>query len=160
MDQSQARPARLCRGVLRGMLARRCALASRCRSSILTGKVVVVIVVTVIVIARYCCCCVWRRKEQGDQKGQRGGRVDDADRSGPVALGAQDGPADIEAAAHREQEAVGQRDEPAVAQGIWRGDAREACHRTASAGRGGRAETAWHRVRQPFSPPPFELCMC
>ena len=86
--------------------------------------------------------------------------MDDADRSGPVALGAQDGPADIEAATDREQEAVGQRDESAVAQGIWRGDAREAYYRTASAGRGCRAETSWHRVRQSFSPLFLEVCIC
>ena len=134
MDQSQARPGHLCRSIFRGMLARRCALASRCRSSILKGKGVVVIVVTIIGITRFCCGCLWRREGQGDQKGQRGGRVGDADRSGTVARGAQDGAADIEAAADREQKAVGERDKPAVAQGIWRGDARKAYYRTTSAG--------------------------
>ena len=61
--------------------------------------------------------------------------MDDADRSVAVALGAQDGTAYIETASDGEQEAVGERDEWFVTQGIWRGDAREACYRTASAGR-------------------------
>lgn len=52
--------------------------------------------------------------------------MDDADRSGPVTLGAQVGTTDIEAASDGEQEVVGERDEWVVTQGIWRGDAREA----------------------------------
>ena len=86
----------------------------------------------------------------------------DADRSGAIARGAQDGATDFEAAADREQKVVGECDKPAVAQGIWRGDAREAYYRTASAGRGGRAETARHRVRQPFPHPlsSFGECTC
>ena len=62
--------------------------------------------------------------------------MDDANRSVAVALSAQDGTTDIEATFDGEQEVVGERDEWIVTQGIWRGDAREACYRTASAGRG------------------------
>ncbi len=54
--------------------------------------------------------------------------MDDTDRSGAVAPGTQDGKTDIEAASDGEQEVVGERDEWVVTQGIWRGDAREACH--------------------------------
>ena len=52
--------------------------------------------------------------------------MDDADRSAAVALRAQDCTTDVEAASDGEQETVGERDERVVAQGIWRGDAREA----------------------------------
>jgi hypothetical protein len=54
--------------------------------------------------------------------------VDDADRSGTVAFGAQDGATNIGAAPDREQKVVGERDESAVTQGIWRGNACEAYH--------------------------------
>ena len=54
--------------------------------------------------------------------------MDDADRSGAIAPGAQDGTTDIETASDGEQEVVGERDEWVVTQGIWRGDAREAYH--------------------------------
>ena len=52
--------------------------------------------------------------------------MDDADRSGAVALGAQDGATHIEAASDREQEVMGERDKSFVKQGIWRGDPCEA----------------------------------
>lgn len=52
----------------------------------------------------------------------------DADRSDTIARGAQEGTTDIEAASDGEPEVMGQRNEWVVTKGIWRGDAREACH--------------------------------